>query len=65
VNDLDDRLDDLRRLASVTAILDREGALRLYAVILALEGLTARLAALEVSHGLAAVERREDQHLNG
>lgn len=65
MTDFGERLDDLRRLASVTAILDRKGALKLHAIIFALQGLTARLDALEVACGLAAIERREERRLNG
>jgi hypothetical protein len=64
VNDLDDRLDDLRRLASVTAILDREGALRLYAVIFALEVLSAKLDAIEPLFGIEPSGSRAERRLD-
>jgi hypothetical protein len=64
VNNLDDRLEALRRQASVVGINDREGALRLYAVIFALEVLSAKLDAIEPIFGIAPggsrVERRCD-----
>jgi hypothetical protein len=63
VTDLDDRLDDLRRLAGVVSILDRDAALRIHAVIGALESLILRLDAPEVAHGLAAVEHRGERRL--
>jgi hypothetical protein len=58
-------LDGLREYAAVVGIIDRDAALRIHAVIGALESLILRLEALEVAYGLAAVERRVDQHLNG
>jgi hypothetical protein len=56
-------LDGLREYAAVVGI-DRDAALRIHAVIGVLESLIMRLDFLEVAYGLAAVERREDQHLN-
>ena len=58
------QLDGLREYAAVVGIIDRAAALRIHAVIGALECLIMRLDALEVAYGLPAVERREDQHLN-
>lgn len=58
-------LEQLRQFADIAAIRgDRDCAVRLHVLIGAIENLTLRLDALEVAHGLAAVERREDQRLN-
>ena len=60
-----DQLDRLYEFAAAVGIIDRDAALRIHAVIGALESLILRLERLEFAYRLVAVEPREDHHLNG
>lgn len=59
-------LSVLRQLAELAAIRgDREGCIRAYAILAAIEGLLIRIDRVEVLYGIEPAEQRVEQRLNG
>ena len=59
-------LDRLRESADIAWIIgDREGCIRLHAIVDAIEGLLIRLDRLEMLYGIVPAEQRGERHLNG
>ena len=59
-----EELNELRRLASIAGITDRAAAVRLHAIIFALESLLARLDSIEPFFGIEPPPRLERRRPN-